>query len=89
MLFYTLSRKGDSLAYVRIGRIKDGHLPRKALWKAFFGTIWRSIAYALPATTLSKKEFHSLLRPFYHTLLSYLGVNQKMNRQWVYVHPQF
>ena len=42
---------------VWLTRINDGHLPRKAVWTAFFGTIWQTIAYALPATTITLKKF--------------------------------
>ena len=36
-------------------KIEDGHLPRRAVWTDFFGTIWRTIVHALPVTTLTMK----------------------------------
>ena len=70
-------------------KIDDGHLPRRAVWTAFFGTIWRTIAYALPVTTLTLKECGDLMRPVFVRLLSKLVVNRNMHRTWVFVHQDF
>ena len=74
-----LKRFQDKLD-VWLTRIDDGHLPRKAVWTAFFGTIWRTITYALPATTITLKQFGKLMRPVFLRLLSRLGVNRNMHR---------
>jgi hypothetical protein len=83
-----LKRFQDKLD-VWLTRIDDGHLPRKAVWTAFFGTIWRTIAYALPATTITIKQFGKLMRPVFLRLLSRLGVNRNMHRTWVFAHKDF
>ena len=46
-------------------KIEDDNLPRKSMWTALWGTIWRMIAYSIPATTLTIKECVSLMRLFY------------------------
>ena len=50
--------------------IEDGHLPRGSLWTAFFGTIWRTIMYALPVTTIPMVECGDLMRPIFVRLIS-------------------
>ena len=70
-------------------KIEDGNLPRKSAWTAFWGTIWRTLTYAIPATTMTRKECIALMKPFYLRLLSRLGVNRNMHRSWVFAHKDF
>ena len=45
-------------------KIEDGNLPRKSAWTAFWGKIWRTLTYAIPATTMTMKECAALMKPF-------------------------
>jgi hypothetical protein len=70
-------------------KIEDGHLPRRAVWTAFFGTIWSTIVCALPVTTLTMKECGNIMRPIFVYLLSKVGANRNMHRDWVFAHQDF
>ena len=50
-------------------KIEDEHLPRGAVRASFFGTIWQTIIYALPVTTISMEECGDLMRPIFMRLL--------------------
>ena len=85
-----LKRFQDKLD-IWLSRIDDGHLPCKAVWTwtAFFGTIWSTIVYALPDTTITLKKFGKLMRPVFVRLLSRIGVNRNMHCNWVFAHKDF
>ena len=70
-------------------KIEDGHIPRRAVWTAFFRTIWCTIVYALPVTTLTMTECGNLMRPIFVRLLSKVGFNRYMHRDWVFAHQDF
>ena len=67
---------------VLITKIRDAHttleqapLPRHLLWMGLKQAIWPSIAYVLPAISLSSQEIHTLAKELYRPILSRLGCN--------------
>jgi hypothetical protein len=65
-------------------RLRCGMIPKRYAWRAFSSTIWPKVAYALPATTLSKTECESITKKMVSATLSATGVNQHMNRDLVF-----
>eukprot|EP00978_Attheya_sp_CCMP212_P046093 scaffold373619_cov63-Attheya_sp.AAC.1 len=57
------------------GLLKSGHLSRNLAWKAFRGTIWKSVDYVLPATTFTEEQCNTLIKPVYCEILPNLGAN--------------
>jgi hypothetical protein len=43
--------------------ISSSHLRKKDAWQAFNITIWKSLEYLLPATSLSEAQCHSIMAP--------------------------
>jgi hypothetical protein len=56
-------------------RMRSGMLPKKYTWQAFTTTILAKLSYALPATTMSRKECEAVTRRLVYTTLSKSGVN--------------
>ena len=46
-----------------INMLKNGYLPRHVIWRAFWGTLWMSIHYVLPAINITKKTDHKTPHP--------------------------
>jgi hypothetical protein len=65
-------------------KIRSGMLPKRYTWQAFTTTILAKLAYALPATTFSKKECAAITRRLIFTTLSKAGVNAHIPRDLVY-----
>jgi hypothetical protein len=65
-------------------KIRSGMLPKRYTWQAFTTTILSKLAYALPATTFSRKECEAITRRIIFTTLSKDGVNAHMPRDIVY-----
>ena len=51
-------------------------LPRHLTWIALKQSIWKSIDYVLPATTLTRTEAYTLAKELYRPLLPRLGYNR-------------
>eukprot|EP00978_Attheya_sp_CCMP212_P019344 scaffold54142_cov31-Attheya_sp.AAC.1 len=58
------------------GLLKTGHRSRNLAWKAFRGTIWKTVDYVLPATTFMEAQSQALIKPVYHEILPSLGANR-------------
>jgi hypothetical protein len=68
-------------------KIRSGMLAKRFTWQAFTTTILAKVAYALPATTFSKKECESITKRLIFTTLSKAGVNAHLPRDLVYGSP--
>ena len=58
--------------------LKNDYLPRHVIWRAFWGTIWMSIRYTLPAITISKNQGAGILIPLYKQFLPKIGVSSTL-----------
>eukprot|EP00978_Attheya_sp_CCMP212_P027693 scaffold93357_cov35-Attheya_sp.AAC.1 len=56
--------------------LKTGHLSRNLAWRAFRGTIWKTVDYVLPATTFTEAQCDALIKPVYREILPNLGANR-------------
>ena len=69
--------------------IRNGYLHRRVTWQAFWSTIWRSVAYPLPAMTMTAMQGDELLHTFYREILPCLGVNRNIHRAFRHAPPMF
>eukprot|EP00978_Attheya_sp_CCMP212_P008749 scaffold20541_cov58-Attheya_sp.AAC.4 len=58
------------------GLLKTGHLSRNLAWKAFRGTIWKTVDYVLPATMFTEEQCNTLIKPVYCEVLPNVGANR-------------
>jgi hypothetical protein len=65
-------------------RIRSGLIPRTYTWQAFSSTILAKLAYALPATTLSREECSSITKQLIAVTLAKSGINSHMPRDLVF-----
>ena len=56
--------------------LETSSLPSELMWVGFRQAIWRSLAYGLPAVTISDKQSKQLAKEIYRPLLSKLGCNR-------------
>lgn len=69
--------------------IVNGYLHRRDIWRAFWGTIWRTISYALPVMTLTEPKGKGLLNGLYRKFLPALGVNRSLPRAYRHAPEQY
>lgn len=55
-------------------QMRTGHLNKKDSWILFHSTLWRSLAYPLPAINLSKNQSGEIMSPAIQQLLISLGI---------------
>ena len=65
-------------------KIESGHLPRPLVDFALRFTLWKTLSYPLPATTLTPEECHEIMKPAMNAALPKMGVNR--NFPWILVH---
>ena len=70
-------------------RIRTGHLPRHLVWQSLQTTILKSLAYPLPATTLTEKQCLTILQPVLIAGLPRAGIARTFPRAVVYGPSKF
>ena len=61
-------------------RVRTGHLPRRLVWESMNTTIFKSLQYPLPATTLSREQCRAIMAPLLAQGLSASGIVRTMPR---------
>ena len=56
--------------------VSNDYLPSHLIYQGFWGTLWPSIRYALPALSLTEGQANRLMTPIYKLLLPKLHVNR-------------
>ena len=64
------------------GRTINGHLPAKFAWVSYRLKLWPGIRYGLATMATPLKTASSLLSNYHYHMLSYLGVNKNIKKQW-------
>ena len=54
--------------------LTNGYLHRRLVWRGFWGKLWPSLRYPLPAMTLTKIQSKELMMPLLKVLIPKLGV---------------
>jgi hypothetical protein len=67
-----------------VEQVRTGHLTRQEAWQCLQTTIMKTIAYCLPASILSKKDFDSIMKPLLKIGLPKAGICRTMNRAVVF-----
>ena len=65
-------------------KIEAGHLPRALVDLALRLTLWKTLCYPLPATTLSIEQCHTIMKPALTAALPKMGVNRHFPRALVH-----
>ncbi len=65
-----------------VGKLKNAQLPTHLAWKAYRHQLWPSIRYGMGTFATSKNDIEDLLHKQEFKMLSYLGVNQHVKREW-------
>lgn len=68
--------------------IKHGWIPRNYAWQGLRQTIWPSLRYPLPATTMTRKEGAEVVGPLYHRILPSLGANRNFPKVFRHGPPE-
>jgi hypothetical protein len=64
--------------------VRTGHLRQHEAWVCLQTTIINTLNYALPATTLSKKQLENVMRPILDAGLSKSGICRKIARSVIF-----
>ena len=70
-------------------RIRAGHLSRQSVTQALLTTIFKSLEYPLPVTTLTQAECEYITSPILQHCLPRMGIVRSFPRTLVYSHAQF
>ena len=73
-----------SIAETWSDHIRSGHLPRHLVWQAMNTTILKTLAYPLPATTLSQTQCDHIMSPILQTCLPRMGIVRTFPRSLTY-----
>jgi hypothetical protein len=65
-----------------VRKLKNAHLPTNLAWKAYRHQLWPSIRYGMGTLATSIDKIEDLLHKQEFEMLSYLGVNQHVKREW-------
>jgi Reverse transcriptase (RNA-dependent DNA polymerase) len=69
--------------------VRTGHIKRHEAWIALNTTIMKTIEYALPATTMSRKDLDYVMKPVTNIGLSKAGICRNMARKVVFTPNTF
>jgi hypothetical protein len=65
-------------------KVRTGHLKRQEAWTCLETSIMNTINYAMPATTLSKSQLETIMKPVLDSGLPRAGICRKMARTIVF-----
>jgi hypothetical protein len=63
-------------------RMRNGHLPKKLGWIAYHFKLWAGVRYGLAILATPLSILAGVLKKQNFQLLSFLGVNRNMKREW-------
>ncbi len=72
-----------------INRIRNGHLPAKLGWIAYCFKLWAGVRYGLAVLATPLSTATDVLKKQNFQLLSFLGVNCNVKREWQTIHRAF
>jgi hypothetical protein len=78
-----------SMSVLWADQMRAGKLSRSDAWTSFHSTIWRSLAYPLPAINLSKKQCEVIMMPAIRQLLVSIGVCRNFPRCLVFAPTKY
>jgi hypothetical protein len=78
------ARKMKAESILWADQMRTGNLNRTDSWVAFHSTLWRTLAYPLPATNLTKKQCEDIMSPAIQQLLVSIGVCRNFPRCLVF-----
>jgi hypothetical protein len=93
--FLPLGEMKDEVAHLKektmtwAEKMRVGFLKHHEVWLCLNATKMRTIDYALPATTMTKKELDDIIRPIVNIALSKSGICKKMSRVVVFTPIKF
>ena len=64
--------------------IRTGHVTRHEAWICLNMITLKSLVYALPAMTLTEKEYKEIMKPVFRQFLPKIGINSNIKRELVY-----
>jgi hypothetical protein len=69
--------------------MRTGPKSKNDAWLAFQSTIWRTLAYPLPAINLTKEQCDHIMAPILHYILPAIGVCRNFPRSMVFTPNKF
>jgi hypothetical protein len=70
----------------QINRMRNGHLPTKLGWIAYHFKLWAGVRYGLAVLATPLSILAGVLKKQKFWLLSFLGVNCNVKREWQIIH---
>jgi hypothetical protein len=64
--------------------IRTGHIHKHEVWLALMVIAMKSLEYAVPALTLSKAQYKTIMWPILQSILPRSGINRNIHRSILY-----